>query len=156
MMNDTGKTLRDSTAMRWFVLVLLSALIFATYWFQDFFSGLKGLMESELGFSSEEFGRIIGLTTIANMAGMIIVGGIILDKWGIRVAGLAFGGLAALGGAIVAMGNAGYFGDDKGTVLTTMIIGRILFGSGWRSPVLWLREPLLSGSEAMRWHWQWL
>ncbi len=49
MMNDTGKTLRDSTAMRWFVLVLLSALIFATYWFQDFLAGLKGLMESELG-----------------------------------------------------------------------------------------------------------
>lgn len=124
------KTLRDSTILRWVVLVLLSALMFATYWFQDFFSGLKGLLESELGFTSEEFGRLIGLTTIANMFGMIIVGGIILDKWGIRIAGLVFGGLAAVGGAITAMASAGVFGQEHGHMLNVMIIGRIMFGSG--------------------------
>lgn len=129
-MNIEKKTLRDSVALRWFVLVLVSSLMFATYWFQDFFSGLKGLMESEMGFTSEEFGRIIGLTTIANMFGMIIVGGVILDKWGIRLAGLVFGGLAAVGGAITALAAAGFFGDDHGTMLTMMIIGRIMFGSG--------------------------
>jgi len=91
-METIKKTLRDSAPLRWLVLVLLSALIFATYWYQDFFSGLKLLMESELGFTSEEFGRLIGLTTIANMFGMIIIGGIVLDKWGIRLAGLVFGG----------------------------------------------------------------
>src|SRR4030042_3811605 len=106
-MEANAKTLRDSIAFRWIVLVLLSALMFATYWFQDFFSGLKGLMESELGFTSEEFGRLIGLTTIANMFGMIIVGGIVLDKWGIKLAGLVFGGLAAVGGGITAMASAG-------------------------------------------------
>ncbi|MCJ7449497.1 MAG: MFS transporter [Bacteroidales bacterium] len=129
-MEANVKTLRDTTALRWFILVLLSALMFSTYWFQDFFSGLKGLMESELGFTSEEFGRLIGLTTIANMFGMIIVGGIILDKWGIRLAGLVFGGLAAVGGGITAMASAGIFGEDHGTMLTMMIIGRIMFGSG--------------------------
>ncbi|HPF03114.1 MAG TPA: MFS transporter [Bacteroidales bacterium] len=129
-MNNEKKTLRDSYALRWFVLILVSSLMFGTYWFQDFFSGLKGLMESEMGFTSEEFGRIIGLTTIANMFGMIIVGGIILDKWGIRLAGLVFGGLAAVGGAITALASAGFFGEDHRTVLTMMIIGRIMFGSG--------------------------
>lgn len=129
-MDTTQKTLRDSAAMRWAMLILLSALMFATYWFQDFYGGIKGLMESELGFSSEQFGRIIGLTTIANMFGMIIVGGIMLDKWGIRVAGLVFGGLAAVGGIISAMATAGYFGNDPKMQLTMMIIGRILFGSG--------------------------
>jgi MFS family permease len=112
------------------VLVLLSALIFATYWYQDFYSGLKALMESELHFTSEEFGRLIGLTTIANMFGMIIVGGIVLDKWGIRLAGLVFGGLAAVGAGISAMACAGYFGESHSTMLTMMIIGRIMFGSG--------------------------
>ena len=124
------KTLRDSTILRWIVLVLLSALIFSTYWFQDFFSGLKGLMESELNFTSEEFGRLIGLTTIANMFGMIIVGGIVLDKWGIRIAGLVFGGLAAVGGTITAMASAGMFGQEHGPMLTMMIVGRVMFGSG--------------------------
>jgi len=129
-METIAKTLRDKAALRWVVLVLLSALMFATYWFQDFFSGLKGLMESELGFTSEEFGRLIGLTTIANMFGMIIVGGIILDKWGIRLAGIVFGALAAVGGALTAMASAGVFGTEKSTMLTVMIIGRIMFGSG--------------------------
>ena len=129
-METIVKTLREKAALRWLVLVLLSALMFSTYWFQDFFSGLKGLMESELGFTSEEFGRLIGLTTIANMFGMIIVGGIILDKWGIRLAGIVFGALAAVGGALSALAAAGVFGTDKSTMLTVMIIGRIMFGSG--------------------------
>lgn len=129
-MNAVRKTLRDSVPMRWLMLVLISMLMLSTYWFQDFFGGLKGLMESEMGFTSEEFGRLIGLTTIANIFGMIIVGGVILDKWGIRRAGIIFGSLAALGAAISAMAAYGIFGEDHGTQLRMMIIGRILFGSG--------------------------
>jgi len=129
-MNAVKKTLRDSAPMRWLMLVLVSMLMFSTYWFQDFFGGLKGLMESEMGFTSEEFGRLIGLTTIANIFGMIIVGGIVLDKWGVRRAGIIFGALAALGAAISAMASYGIFGEDHGTQLRMMILGRILFGSG--------------------------
>jgi MFS family permease len=61
---------------------------------------------------------------------MIIIGGIILDKWGIRLAGLAFGSLATLGGIIIALASMGFFGEDKSSVITWMIVGRILFGSG--------------------------
>ncbi|SHF96077.1 Major Facilitator Superfamily protein [Mariniphaga anaerophila] len=129
-MNKSNKILKDSAAVRWLVLVLVSSLMFATYYFQDFFSPLRELMETDLGINSEEFGRVIGLTTIANMFGMIIIGGIILDKWGIRLAGLAFGGLATLGGIITALASMGYFGDDKSSVLAGLIVGRILFGSG--------------------------
>ncbi len=129
-MDRLKQTLKDSAAMRWLVLVLISMLTFSTYWFQDFYSGLKGLMESQMGFSSEEFGRMIGLTTIANMFGMIIVGGMILDKWKIRIAGLTFGGMATLGGAISALAASGFFGESHRTILTMMIIGRIFFGIG--------------------------
>lgn len=129
-METLKKTMRDSAATRWAMLILLSALMFATYWFQDFYGGLKGLMESELGFSSEQFGRIIGLTTIGNMFGMIILGGIVLDKWGVRWAGIAFGALAAVGGTISALATSGFFGESSNTQLTMMIIGRVLFGSG--------------------------
>jgi MFS family permease len=129
-MEAIKKTLRDSAPMRWLMLVMISMLIFSTYWFQDFFGGLKGLMETELGFTSEEFGRLIGLTTIANLFGMIIVGGIILDKWGVRLAGLLFGALATLGAAITALAAHGVFGDSHKTQLAMMIVGRVLFGSG--------------------------
>ncbi len=129
-MEQLKNTLRDSAGMRWFILVLISSLMFSTYYFQDFFSPLRELMETDLGINSEEFGRIIGLTTIANMFGMIILGGIILDKWGIRLAGIAFGSLATVGGVVTAMASAGVFGEEKSVVLWGLIIGRVLFGSG--------------------------
>ncbi|MFP4470931.1 MAG: MFS transporter [Bacteroidales bacterium] len=127
-MNKTQRLLKDSAALRWLVMFLISGLTFSTYYFQDFYSGLKGLLESDFGFTSEEFGRMIGLTTIANIFGMIIIGGIILDKWGIRLAGLTFGGLAALGGLVSALTASGFiFEDNK---LLGLIIGRVMFGSG--------------------------
>ncbi len=129
-MNTIKKKINDSAAIRWFVLILLAMLTFSTYWFQDFFSGLKPLMESQLGFSSSDFGLLISSTTWANLAGMIIIGGIILDKWGIRISGIVFGGLATLGAAVTAMASAGFFGSDPDTQLTYMMIGRIMFGTG--------------------------
>lgn len=129
-MEATRKTMRDSVPMRWLMLVLISMLMLSTYWFQDFFGGLKGLMESEMGFSSEEFGRLIGLTTIANIFGMIIIGGIVLDKWGVRRAGLIFGALATVGASITALAAHGFFGEGHRIQLNMMILGRVLFGSG--------------------------
>ncbi len=127
-MDNIQKTLRDSAAMRWLVMLLISGLMFATYYFQDFYSGLRDLMENEYGFTSEQFGRIIGLTTIANVFGMIIVGGIILDKWGIRIAGFAFGGLAALGGLISSLtATEVIFSNNP---LLGFILGRVFFGIG--------------------------
>jgi MFS family permease len=124
------QTLKDSAPMRWFVMILVSGLMFGTYWFQDFFSGLKPLMESQMGISSTDFGTLISLTTIANVFGMIILGGIILDKWGIRLTGVIFGAVATLGATICALGAHGVFSDDPSTRLTIMIIGRVIFGSG--------------------------
>ncbi len=124
------KTLRDSVLMRWLALLMVSGLMFATYWFQDFFSGLKPLMESQLGISSTQFGTLISLTTIANVFGMIIIGGIILDKWGIRRSMLIFGSVATLGGAVVAIGASGIITTEPSKRLLIMIIGRILFGIG--------------------------
>jgi len=128
MKEKIKSTMRDQVALRWLVLLLISGLMFSTYYFQDFYSGLKDLMENEFGFTSEQFGRIIGLTTIANIFGMIIVGGIILDKWGIRLAGFVFGGLAAMGGLVSALTASGIIFQDN--TLIGLIIGRILFGIG--------------------------
>lgn len=130
MTEKIKQTLKDSALLRWFVLILISGLTFGTYWFQDFFSGLKPLLESQMGITSSEFGLMISLTTIANICGMIIVGGIILDKWGIRISGVLYGAIATVGGATTALAASGFFGDSKDTILVFMIIGRILFGIG--------------------------
>jgi MFS family permease len=133
-MTNKIKMLNESAAMRWLVMLLISGLMFSTYYFQDFYSGLKELVETQYGFTSEQFGRIIGLTTIANVFGMIIVGGIILDKFGIRLAGIIFGGIAALGGLVSYLTATGaMFTGDSGTIFSTLnglVLGRILFGIG--------------------------
>lgn len=129
-MEAIKKTLRDYPFARWIVLVLISLLTFGTYWFQDFYSGLKGLMESQLNFSSSDFGLLISSTTWLNLAGGIIIGGIILDKWGIRLAGGIFGGLALLGAFLNWLGGSGLISDNPNTQLAIMMAGRMLFGPG--------------------------
>ncbi len=124
------ETLRDSAFMRWVVLFMVSGLMFGTYWFQDFYSGLKTLMEAQAGITSTQFSAMVGMTTVANAFGMIMIGGIILDKWGIRLTAIVFGAIAVLGGAISALGASGFFGDDPATMLKYMTIGRVVFGIG--------------------------
>jgi MFS family permease len=130
MTEKIKQTLKDSALMRWFMMILVSGLMFGTYWFQDFFSGLKTLMESQMGITSTQYGQLIGLTTIANVFGMIIIGGIIIDKWGIRISGVLYGAIATMGAATTALGASGFFSEDPSKQLTVMIIGRVLFGIG--------------------------
>jgi MFS family permease len=147
-MEHDQKRLNASAPLRWGVLVLISGLMFATYWFQDCLGPLKSLMESQLGFDSSQFGLLVASTTWANLALMIIVGGIALDKWGIRKAGTIFSILAAIGAFIVAFASKGFFGQDEKTMLIWMIVGRILFGTGLetvcvmvsRTVVKWFKE----------------
>ena len=129
-METAKRMLNVSAPLRWTVLVLISGLMFSTYWFNDCLGPLKSLMESQLGFDSSQFGLLVASTTWANLALMIIVGGIALDRWGIRKTGFIFGLLATGGAFIVAFASKGVFGQSEGTMLTWMIVGRILFGTG--------------------------
>ena len=129
-MNDIKKALNDSRLMRWIVLIMVSALMFGTYWFQDFMSPLQGLMRETWGFSNSDFGLIISCTTWLNMIGAIIVGGMILDKFGPKLCIFIFGGLAAGGAIISAVGAEGFFGEDPMIRRNAMIVGRMMFGIG--------------------------
>jgi MFS family permease len=73
---------------------------------------------------------VVASTTWANLALMIIVGGIAMDKWGIRKTGVIFGLLATGGAFMVAFASKGLFGQDEKSMMTWMIVGRILFGTG--------------------------
>ncbi len=129
-MDKAKKLLKDSAAMRFSVLGMVSILMFGTYWFQDALGPLKGLFESQLGFSSSQFGLLISSTTWANLALMIIVGGIALDRWGIRKTGVVLAVIAAAGAFVVSLGSLDFFGTSDKARLISMIAGRILFGIG--------------------------
>jgi MFS family permease len=129
-MEQAKRLLKDSAAVRFTVLFMISILMFGTYWFQDGLGPLKGLFESQLGFTSSQFGMLISSTTWANLALMIIVGGMALDRWGIRKTGLILCVIATIGAFVVAFGSMGWFGTTKKAMIVSMVIGRILFGIG--------------------------
>ncbi|HPP40325.1 MAG TPA: hypothetical protein PK498_08545, partial [Candidatus Kapabacteria bacterium] len=80
-----------SKLTRWFVLLLVSISISANYYVYDAMSSIKSIMQSELGFSNTAYGWLVSLYSFPNtFLAMSILGGIILDRWGIRKTGLLF------------------------------------------------------------------
>jgi MFS family permease len=125
-----ARTLKDSRTVRWTMMVLTSFVLFATYWFYDVFSPLKDLMMTDLGIDSGAFGMVVSATTWANCLGMILIGGMILDKWGIRLSSILFGLLVTTGAALTTLGASEVFTSDSTNRILLMAVGRIVFGIG--------------------------
>jgi MFS family permease len=109
-MDAMKATIRDSALARWSVLVLVSSVMFMNYYFYDALSPLKDLMQSELGFTSADYGFFTSAYSIPNVfLLMAVIGGIICDRLGIRITGFGFCLLMALGGAVTAYGASDVF-----------------------------------------------
>jgi len=142
-MEQVKKLLKDSAVVRFSVLGMISLLMFGTYWFQDGLGPLKGLFESQLGFTGAQFGLLISSTTWANLALMIILGGIALDRWGIRKTGIIMAVIATSGAFVVALGSMGVFGTGKTAMLISMMAGRILFGVGLETTCVLIQRTIV-------------
>ena len=101
-MTDTLKqSLRESKTARWVALGVVAFTMFCGYYLQDAISPLKPMLERELGWDSSDFGIYrfaYGWLTV--FAFMLIIGGIILDKLGVRFTGIA-ATLTMLIGAVI-------------------------------------------------------
>ena len=85
MTETIKKTLRDSAAARWTVLLFLAFAMFCSYIFMDILSPIKDLMQSTRGWDSTAFGTMQGSETFLNVfVFFLIFAGIILDKMGVR------------------------------------------------------------------------
>ncbi len=83
------KSLRDSKTTRWTAVVLASLAIFGAYYFNYALSSIKPMLESILGWNSEDFGTYTSAYAWFNVfLFMLIFSGFILDKLGIRKTGL--------------------------------------------------------------------
>jgi MFS family permease len=95
------KSLRESATARWFALLLVSVTMFFAYMFVDVLAPLKDLLETQKGWSSENFGAVGGSEFFLNVfAFMLIFSGIILDKIGVRKTALLAGILMVFGALI--------------------------------------------------------
>jgi len=135
------KSLRESAKARWTALILASMSIFGAYYFNYALSSIKPMLESILGWNSEDFGTYTSAYAWFNVfLFMLIFSGFILDKLGIRKTGLGATIVMFLGTALnywavshqFAEGSVvhiPFLGDMKTQVLLSSL-GFAIFGVG--------------------------
>ena len=95
------KTLRDSAAIRWAVLLFLAGAMFCAYVFMDVLSPIKDLMLTTRGWDSTAFGTMQGSEVFLNVfVFFLIFAGIILDKMGVRFTALLSGAVMFVGATL--------------------------------------------------------
>jgi MFS family permease len=95
------KSLRESKVARWSALAVVAFTMLCGYFLTDVIAPLKGLLEGQLGWSSSDFGFFNSAYGWFNVfLGMLIIGGIILDKMGVRFTGLMAAIIMVLGTAV--------------------------------------------------------
>jgi nitrate/nitrite transporter NarK len=100
-MDTIRKSLRESKAARWTALAVVAFTMLCGYYLTDVMAPLKGLLEGQLQWTSTEYGFFTSAYGWFNVfLLMLIIGGIILDKMGVRFTGVMAASIMVLGTAI--------------------------------------------------------
>ena len=82
------RKLNDSKAVRWGALGIVAFTMMAAYYVNDVMAPLKSMLETDLGWSSSDFGFYTGGYSFLNVFFLMLIwGGLILDRFGIRFTG---------------------------------------------------------------------
>ena len=97
-MEKIRKTLRDSKTARWTALAVIAFTMLCGYYLTDVMAPLKGLLEGQLHWDSSQFGFFTSAYGWFNVfLVMLIIGGIILDKMGVRFTGVTAASIMVAG-----------------------------------------------------------
>jgi nitrate/nitrite transporter NarK len=117
-METVTNTLRDSKVARWTALAVVSFTMLCGYYLTDVMAPLKPLLEKELLWNSAEYGIFTSAYGWFNVfLVMLIIGGIILDKMGVRFTGKMATIIMVIGTAIK------YWAISTHSLDTVQIIG---------------------------------
>lgn len=109
MVEKIHQTLRDSKVARWTALGVVAFTMLCGYFLTDVMAPLKPMLEKELLWSSTDYGIFTSAYGWFNVfLLMLIFGGIILDKMGVRFTGLGACSLMLIGCAIKYGAVSGY------------------------------------------------
>ena len=132
----TVRTLKDSAAMRWTALGVVAFTMMAAYYVNDVMAPLQEMLEAQLGWTGSEFGFFTGAYSFLNVfLLMLIWGGLIIDRFGVRFTGklaaiLMVGGTALqyYGITVLAGNEEVIFGYKTGVFVAAA--GYSIFGVG--------------------------
>ncbi len=109
----SNRNLNDKTWARWSALFIVAFTMMAAYYVNDVMAPLKSMLESELHWTSGEFGFFTGAYSFLNVfLLMLIWGGLILDKFGIRFTGL-LSAVLMVGGTVCEYAAITRFGGSE-------------------------------------------
>lgn len=90
MIEKIHQKLSDSKVARWSVLALVAFTMLCGYFLTDVMAPLKPMLEEQLSWTSTEYGWFTSAYGWFNVfLFMLIIGGIVLDKMGVRFTGVA-------------------------------------------------------------------
>jgi MFS family permease len=114
-----------SQLYRWLVLVSLSSAMFGNYYFYDALTPLADVLQKQLHFSDQNIGLLNSFYSIAPIF-TVLIGGIIIDRIGVRKATLLFGVICLVGSVVTAATPS----------FPIMATGRFIFGMGAESLIV--------------------
>ncbi len=156
-MDQVRKALNEYAVVRWGILLLVGFVLSVNYYFYDAFSTLKDMLKVEFGFSNTDYGLFVAFYSIPNtFLLMAVIGGVILDKLGIRRTGFLFVFFMTLGAFLTAYGasdtySEGGFGyglmssflPQYTPELKMMLLGRFFYGLGAETSIVVISKILV-------------
>jgi nitrate/nitrite transporter NarK len=151
------KLLSESPYARWGVLVLLGLTLSVNYYFYDAFSSLKALLTQEFDFTNTQYGLFVSFYAVPNtFLLMAVLGGMILDRLGIRRTGFMFVFFMAFGAVLTAYGASDYYRaggpgyqmmssilPQYSAELKMMLTGRFFYGLGAETSIVVVSKVLV-------------
>ena len=110
---------RPTVLYRWVVLLFISLAMFGNYYVYDSIAPIADILKSDLGFTDENIGQMYSVYSIAAVV-VLLLGGIIIDKYGTKKSTLFFGAICSVAAVVTWISND----------LNVMLVGRVLLGIG--------------------------
>lgn len=124
-MPQSVSSTEPSKLYRWLVLLWLSITMFGNYYFYDALEPLADVLQKQLHYTDQNIGLLNSFYSIAPIA-TVLIGGILIDRLGVRRALLLFGFICLAGSMVTAFSPR----------FEIMAGGRFIFGMGAESLIV--------------------
>ncbi len=125
MQSPAAATAEPGKLYRWLVLFWLSITMFGNYYFYDALEPLADVLQKQLHFTDQNIGALNSYYSYAAVF-TVVIGGVLVDRLGVRRALLFFGCICLAGSMLTAFSPR----------FVIMAIGRGLFGMGAESLII--------------------